>query len=161
MTEGRLLGIDTDSFTAGQLIYLGPTGSIIGTAPVAPLHSVRLGEVLRVQQNNGSIYVRIDNGYELGELHDVVDTITTSSYGDLLVKSGSVWTNSRQLTGSYGLTGSLDATSFTGSLFGTASFALTASFAANAGSGGTSVGLVQAMTLGLQNIFLLVFGIQH
>jgi hypothetical protein len=42
---------------------------------------------------------------------------------------------------------------FTGSLQGTASFAVTASFAANAGSGGTSVGLVQAMTLGLQNIF--------
>lgn len=132
MTEGRLLGIDTDSFTAGQLIYLGPTGSIIGTAPLAPLHSVRLGEVLRVQQNNGSIYIRIDNGYELGELHDVRDNSTTSSFGDLLVKSGSVWTNSRQLTGSYGLTGSLSATSFTGSLFGTASFATTASFALNA-----------------------------
>ncbi len=81
-----------------------------------------------MQTNNGSIYVRIDNGYELGELHDVLDTTTTSSYGDLLVKSGSVWTNSNQLTGSYGLTGSLNATSFTGSLFGTASFASTASF---------------------------------
>ena len=53
------------------------------------------------------MYVRIDNGYELVELHNVVDTTTTSSYGDLLVKSGSVWINSKQLTGSYGLTGSL------------------------------------------------------
>ena len=33
------------------------------------------------------------------------------------------------------------------------SFAHTASFALNAGSGGTSLGLVQAMTIGLQNIF--------
>jgi hypothetical protein len=33
------------------------------------------------------------------------------------------------------------------------SFATTASFALNAGTGGTSTGLVQAMTLGLQNIF--------
>ena len=107
ITEGTLRGINTSTFTAGQLLYLGDTGSIIGTAPVAPLQAVRLGEVLRVQLNNGSMYVRIDNGYELGELHNVVDTTTTSSYGDLLVKSGSVWINSKQLTGSYGLTGSL------------------------------------------------------
>jgi hypothetical protein len=135
ITEGTLLGINTDAFTASQLIYLGDTGSIIGTAPVAPLHAVRLGQVLRSQLNNGSIYVRIDNGYELGELHDVRDTTTTGSYGDLLVKSGSIWINSKQLTGSYGLTGSLQATSFTGSLLGTASFALnalTASFVQNA-----------------------------
>jgi hypothetical protein len=51
---------------------------------------------------------------------------------------------------------------FTGSLFGTSSyatqalsssFATTASFALNAGGGGTSLGLVQAFSLGLQNIF--------
>ncbi len=126
MTEGTLFGVDTSAFSAGQLIYLGATGSITGSSPVAPLHNVRLGEVLRVQLNNGSIYVRVDNGYELGELHDVRDTTTTGSYGDLLVKSGSIWINSRQLTGSYGLTGSLQATSFTGSLKGTSSFAVEA-----------------------------------
>jgi hypothetical protein len=133
ITEGTLITIDTSAFSAGQLLYLGATGSIIGTAPVAPLHAVRLGQVLRVQLNNGSMYVRIDNGYELGELHDVVDSTTTSSYGDLLVKSGSVWINSKQLTGSYELTGSLQATSFTGSLLGTASYAsnaLSSSYAA-------------------------------
>jgi hypothetical protein len=127
-TEGVLTGINTSAFFSGQLVYLGATGSITGSAPVAPLHSVRLGQVVREQAINGSIYVRIDNGYELGELHDVRDTTTTSSYGDLLVKSGSVWINSRQLTGSYAITGSLTATSFTGSLLGTSSFARTASF---------------------------------
>ena len=126
ITEGTLLGIDTDQFTAGQLLYLGPAGSITGSAPLAPLHNVRLGEALRIQQNNGSMYVRIDNGYEIGELHDVRDTSTTSSFGDLLVKSGSIWTNSKQLTGSYVITGSLQATSFTGSLIGTASWATNA-----------------------------------
>ena len=115
MTEGTLFGVDTSAFSAGQLIFLGATGSITGSSPIAPLHNVRLGEVLRVQQNNGSIYVRVDNGYELGELHDVRDTTTTGSYGDLLVKSGSIWINSKQLTGSYGLTGSLSATQITGS----------------------------------------------
>lgn len=123
ITEGILTGIDTSNYVSGQLIYLGATGSITGSAPVAPLHTVRLGEVIRQQSNNGSIFVRIDNGYELRELHDVLDTSTNNSYGDLLIKSGSVWTNSKQLTGSYGLTGSLQASSFTGSLQGTSSWA--------------------------------------
>ena len=118
MTEGVLKGIDTNVYISGQLIYLGATGSITGSAPRAPFHSVRLGEVIRHQSNNGSIYVRIDNGYELGELHDVLDNTTSGSYGDLLVKSGSVWTNSRQLTGSYTLTGSLAGNSFSGSFSG-------------------------------------------
>jgi len=156
ITEGTLIGINTNTFTAGQLIYLGATGSIIGTAPVAPLHAVRLGEVLRSQLNNGSIYIRVDNGYELGELHDVKDTSTTSSYGDLLVKSGSVWTNSNQLTGSYGLTGSLNATSFTGSLLGTASYAtqaLSSSYALNTTSASYALNATSAATASYANNF--------
>lgn len=107
ITEGVLTGIDTSNFTSGTLLYLGATGSIIGTAPLAPLHAVRLGQVIREQSNNGSMHVRIDNGYEIGELHDVFDTTTSTSYGDLLIKSASVWTNSKQLSGSYSITGSL------------------------------------------------------
>lgn len=121
MTEGVLLGVDTSNYTSGQLLFLGLSGSITGSAPVAPLHAVRLGEVIRQQSNNGSIYVRIDNGYELDELHDV--KITSPNSGDLLIRSASVWINSKQLTGSYGLTGSLTATSVTSSLFGTSSYA--------------------------------------
>lgn len=108
MTEGTFLGLNTDAYVAGQLLYLGAGGTITGTTPVAPLHAVRLGQVLRVQQNNGSMYVRIDNGYELGELHNVKDTSNGNSHGDLLLRSGSVWTNSKQLSGSYALTGSLE-----------------------------------------------------
>jgi hypothetical protein len=66
-----------------------------------------MGYVVSSNANNGSIFVKVDNGYELGELHDVVDNTTTSSYGDLLVKSGSVWINSKSLSGSYSITGSL------------------------------------------------------
>jgi len=145
MTEGVLKGIDTSNFQSGQLIYLGATGSIIGYAPQAPLHSVRLGQVVRQQSNNGSIYVRIDNGYELEELHDVYIMTASLQYGDLLMRSGSVWTNTKQLSGSYSITGSLTVSGsstftnigpaifsgsvtgingFTGSLFGTASYAL-------------------------------------
>ena len=105
ITEGVLVGVNTTGMTAGNLIYLGDTGSFITTTPIAPNHGVRLGQVLRANQNNGSIHVRIDNGMELDEAHDVTyNSITT---GDLLVRSGSVWKNSKQLSGSYQITGSL------------------------------------------------------
>ena len=107
ITEGILLGVNTDGMTAGALLYLGSNGTFTTTKPTPPNHGVRLGEVLRVQQNNGSIYVRIDNGMELDEAHDVI--YTNISNGDLLVRSGSVWHNSKNLTGSYYITGSLNA----------------------------------------------------
>ena len=119
-TEGVLTGVNTNDFYSGQLVYLGASGSIIGSAPIAPLHGVRLGQVVRHQSNNGSIYVRVDNGYELNELHDVlIDTASLTS-GQSLIRSGSVWINSNSLTGS---------------LFGTASWsnnAITASYIVNA-----------------------------
>jgi hypothetical protein len=84
-------------------------------------------------------------------------------------------TGSLNISGSTTITGSLSTTEgITGSLFGTSSwsnnattasyvlqavsssYALTASYALNAGgggSGGTDLGLVQAMVVGLQNIF--------
>jgi hypothetical protein len=107
ITEGVLTGVNTDGMTAGQLLFLGANGTFTTSYPVPPNHGVRLGEVLRVQQNQGSIYVRIDNGSELGEAHDVLDSTTSTSYGDLLVKSGSVWINSKNLNGNYTVTGSL------------------------------------------------------
>jgi hypothetical protein len=146
-SNGLVRGINTtgalqsETWAEGDQLYLSPTtaGRITNIPPVAPQHTVRIGYVVSSNANNGSIFVKIDNGYELGELHDVVDNTTTSSYGDLLIKSGSVWTNSKQLTGSYGLTGSLTAINggFTGSLFGTSSYAtnaLTASYVLNATS---------------------------
>jgi hypothetical protein len=117
ITEGPLRKLNTLGLTAGKLVFLSSTpGGITQTPATAPSHSVRLGYVERVSATVGSIFVKVDNGYEIGELHDVVDSTTSGSYGDLFVKSGSVWINSKQLTGSYGLTGSLSATSLTGSL---------------------------------------------
>jgi len=142
VVNGIVLGVNTDpanGYVAGDIIYLSSSGQFTKVQPQAPLQVVTLGQVLRAQQNNGSIYVSINNGWELDELHNV--RIVSSSFGDLLVNSGSLWINSKQLSGSYGLTGSLAATSFTGSLFGTsswssnavsASFATSASFASNA-----------------------------
>lgn len=136
ITNGSLKNVDTSQFTSTPFAYLSSSaGEFTPNYPEAPAHEVRLGIVEKVDAATGAIYVKIDNGYELGELHDVIDTTTTSSYGDILVKSGSVWTNSKQLTGSYVITGSLKANSFTGSLLGTSSYAsqaLSSSYAVSA-----------------------------
>jgi hypothetical protein len=138
---GTVYGVNTDpsqGYAAGQIIYLSSSGQFTNIQPSAPQHIVTLGEVLRAQQNNGSIFVNISNGWELGELHNVKDTTDNSSYGQLLVKSGSLWKSTNQLTGSYSLTGSLyatnvlsasilQATQITGSLSGNADTATSAS----------------------------------
>lgn len=129
MMQGLLDGLSilpTSTWADGDPVYLGATpGTITNVKPYAPNHLVYLGVVTTASPGSaGRMYVRVQNGYELEELHNVRDTSTTSSFGDLLVKSGSLWTNSKQLTGSYGLTGSL---SIQGNLqvLGTASFIYT------------------------------------
>jgi hypothetical protein len=70
---GYLTDINTSATTAGAAVWLGNTpGSIVFvTPPAEPSHAVYLGVVVRVQSNNGSILVKVQNGYELNELHDV------------------------------------------------------------------------------------------
>lgn len=132
ITNGVFGKLNTVGLTGGSLLYLSSSGQYTQTKTVAPQHTVILGYVERVHATVGSIYVKIDNGYELGELHNVLTNGVTN--GDLLAYSGSIWTHTKQLSGSYGLTGSLQATSFTGSLQGSASYALqslSSSFATN------------------------------
>jgi hypothetical protein len=75
VTEGLLSGIDTSGATIGDPVWLGSNGALLFglvNKPVAPLHTVYLGVVTRVQQNNGEIFVKVQNGFELDELHDVL-----------------------------------------------------------------------------------------
>jgi hypothetical protein len=112
LLNGVITGVNTDpaTFTAGQVIYLSSSGDYTATTPVAPKHTVRLGEVIRAHATVGSIFIKIDNGYEIDELHNVL--ITSASTGDLLSynSSSALWTNSKSLSGSYIITGSLTAT---------------------------------------------------
>ena len=95
---GTVNGLNTSALTAGQLVYLSSAtaGGYTTTAPTAPNHRVTLGYVERVHATVGSIYVKVDNGYELDELHNVV--ITTAANGDVLIYNSStgVWENKTQ-----------------------------------------------------------------
>lgn len=109
---GVLTNISTVGYTDGQMLYLADSGSITGSGPVAPKHNVRIGQVVRGGQSNGSIFVRVQNGYELDEIHDVL--ITSEQNGDLLVHDSStnLWKNSKTLSGSYQITNNLTASAF-------------------------------------------------
>jgi hypothetical protein len=102
IVEGYLTGIDTSGKTVGQIVYLDGTtaGAWTTTKPVAPLHMVYLGVITRVvgSPSNGSIYVKVQNGYELDEIHDVL--IVSEANGDLLQyeSSTNLWKNKAQST---------------------------------------------------------------
>lgn len=102
---GTVNGLNTSALTAGNLIYLSATtaGAYTTTAPAAPYHRVTLGYVERVHAAAGSIYVKVDNGYELDELHNVV--ITSPASGNTLIydATAGVWKNAN-LTDGTGIT---------------------------------------------------------
>lgn len=90
-TTGALQG---ETWNDGDVLYLSPTvpGAITNVKPIAPNHTVIVGYVEYAHAVHGKIFVKIDNGYELDELHNVsISTGVTS--GDTLMYSGSVWTN--------------------------------------------------------------------
>ena len=72
----NLSTLPTSTFADGDAIYLGATaGSITNVKPYAPNHLVYLGFVTTASPGNaGRMYVRVQNGYELNELHNVVAT---------------------------------------------------------------------------------------
>jgi len=108
IVSGALYKLNTFGLVAGATVYLSPTtaGAVTTTKPQAPDQLVVIGWVERVDNIVGSIYVKIDNGYELDELHDV--RITSPQSGNVLIYDASttptgVWKNAN-LTDGTGIT---------------------------------------------------------
>lgn len=81
ITEGLLAGLNTNGATAGDPVWLGIDGNLIyglANKPVAPAHLVFIGIVTRANSNNGEIFIRPQNGFELDELHTVSLEATAS-----------------------------------------------------------------------------------
>jgi hypothetical protein len=101
VTMGLLKGLDTSAFTAGANLWLSTTaGQIVSpTPPASPAHAVFLGNVVRVHATQGEIEVRIQNGLELGELHDVL--IDTPANGQVLKYDSAqgLWINGTDSSG--------------------------------------------------------------
>lgn len=97
VVAGALTGFDTDQYNPtapqgdinGTTLWLSPSisGGITTTKPSAPNHMVSVGTVVRTHQNEGVIEVRVQNGFELEELHNVAISGVTN--GQFLQYNGS------------------------------------------------------------------------
>lgn len=100
ITEGLLPNIDTSGSTIGDAVWLGSNGALIfGVAnrPVPPLNAVYIGVVTRVSATVGEIFIRVQNGFELDELHDVKFTSLSNNQALVYNTTTSLWEN-RTLT---------------------------------------------------------------
>lgn len=105
-TFGHVRGINTtgslqgETWVDGDILYLSPTvaGRLTNIKPVAPNHMVIVGYVEYAHATQGKIFVKVDNGYEIGELHDV--NISSPANGQVLSYNSSTsrWENSTKLS---------------------------------------------------------------
>lgn len=119
-TFGSIKGINTtgslqgETWNDGDVLYLSPTvfGKLTNIKPQAPQHLVIVGFVIYAHQNNGKIFVKIDNGYEIDELHNIriIDVLNN----DLLAynSSASVWKNVAMSSASVALSTQTSQTNF-------------------------------------------------
>ena len=99
IVEGLLTGLSnlpTASFTNGASLWLSSTAGGWQTTPaVAPANGVYVGRVINASNgSNGSAFIKIQNGYELDELHNVLITAPQDSTQALYYDSVSgLWKN--------------------------------------------------------------------
>jgi len=70
---GKIRGLNTSAYSEGQTLYVSAStaGAFQTTAPVAPNLDLEVAIVINSHVNNGTIFVRAQNGHYLGLLHDV------------------------------------------------------------------------------------------
>jgi hypothetical protein len=92
---GDLDGLDTSALTEGVQLYLSSTtaGGYTITKQYAPNHLVYIGVVTRSHPTQGQIEVRIQNGYELDEIHDVSAQTPSNNDGLFYNSTNSLWEN--------------------------------------------------------------------
>lgn len=94
--QGVIQNLNLAAYSAGDTLYLGATaGTLTKVKPYAPNHLVYIGVVERANAGNGQIYVRVQNGYELDEIHDVYINPATLADNDLIQydSATSLWKN--------------------------------------------------------------------
>jgi hypothetical protein len=98
-----------ETWAEGDILYPNPAipGRLTKVFPTPPNLRVTVATITAINGNNVTLLVNFHKRTALKRAHDVLDNSTTSSYGDLLMKSGSVWTNSKTLVGDYTISGSL------------------------------------------------------
>jgi hypothetical protein len=103
-TQGQVSGINLGAYSPGDILWLDSVpGGFTKTKPVAPYHSVFVGVVERANAGNGLIYVKPQNGQELGELHDTKITSPTNNQVLAYTAATDIWEN-KSITTALGYT---------------------------------------------------------
>jgi hypothetical protein len=100
-TSGLIRNVNTtgslqsETWADGDILYLSPTtaGRITKVKPTAPNHLVIIGYVVSAHATQGSIFVKVDNGYELNELHNVKITTETNGQALTYTSATDIWEN--------------------------------------------------------------------
>jgi hypothetical protein len=93
-TQGQIEKLNLGSYTEGDVLWLDSIdGQFTKVKPQAPYHGVFIGVVERANAGNGLAYIKVQNGYELGEIHDV--KLTSPINNQVLAYSDTqlVWKN--------------------------------------------------------------------
>lgn len=91
---GVVSNIDLSAYSPGDVLWLSASpGKFTTIKPSAPQHLVFVGIVERANPGNGQLFVNVQNGYELEELHSV--SINSITDNDILSYNGSssLWFN--------------------------------------------------------------------
>jgi hypothetical protein len=96
VSEGLLQGINTSGSSEGDPVWLGTNGNLLfglANKPSAPAHLVFLGIVINVHASTGTMFVKVQNGFEIEELHNV--SISNPQNGNVLQYNSStgLWQN--------------------------------------------------------------------
>jgi hypothetical protein len=90
---GLVTGMDTSAYTDGAQLYLSPTtaGTYTTTKPYAPQHLVYVAIVEHAHPTQGKLFVKVQNGYEMDELHNVSAQSPSSGQTLIYNASTSLW----------------------------------------------------------------------
>jgi hypothetical protein len=100
-TSGLIRNVNTtgslqsETWADGDILYLSSTtaGRVTKVKPTAPNHLIIIGYVVSAHATQGSIFVKVDNGYELNELHNCSITSETNNQALVYETSSDLWKN--------------------------------------------------------------------
>lgn len=96
---GVVDGLNLSAYSPGDTLWLSASaGKFTNIKPSAPNHTVFIGVVQRANAGNGLLFVNVQNGYELGEIHDVLINSVTNNDIISYNASSSVWFNQNLAT---------------------------------------------------------------
>ena len=90
---GLLEGFNTSSYSDGDALYLSSTtyGGFTATKQFSPNHYVKVGTVVRAHPTAGTVFIKVENGYQLDELSDCYVTAPTNNNVLTFESSTGLW----------------------------------------------------------------------